>query len=127
MKIKVEFEITQEMVEGLIVTALEGGSNYWYNLDTSDFRDDLPKNTNPLTERIAEAVYKNPYFKMPVYDIEDDEELLGYVSQKTLIKGLETCAKEYPDQFRLFISMEGDAGDADVVFQVVVMGEVVFG
>ena len=127
MKIQIEIDITQEMVESLVVGALEGGSNYWYWIDTEDFESDLPKSDEPLTMRIAKAVYTNSSFKMPVYDIEDDEDLLGFFSQKTLKEGLTKAAKEYPDRFNSLVDGEEDSEDCDVIFQLCVMGEITFG
>jgi len=127
MKIQIEIDITQEMVESLVVGALEGGSNYWYWIDTDDFEADLPKENEPLAMRIAKAVYTNPSFKMPVYDIEDEEDLLGFFSQKSLKEGLIKAAKEYPDRFNSLVDGEEDAEDCDVIFQLCVMGEITFG
>lgn len=127
MKIQIEIEITQDMVEALVVGALEGGSNYWYYIDTQDFRQDLPKTNDPLTTRIAKAVYTDPTFKMPVYDIEDEEELLGFFSQKSLKEGLTKAAKEYPDRLNSLVDGQEDAEDCDVIFQLCVMGEITFG
>ena len=128
MKIQIEYTITEDMIENVIVSALEGGSNYWYFVDVEDFEQDLPsKNGKALTERIAEAVFKNPSFKMPVYDVEDEEDVLGYLSQKNLRRGMELCAKDYPEVFKRLINDEIDAEDADVIFQLTVMGEITFG
>lgn len=127
MKITIEQEITLDNIESIIVTALEGGSNYWYWLDTSDFKEDLSSPGEPLTVRISKALFTNPSFRMPVYDREDQEEVLGIVSQKSVKEGLEIAAKDYPDRFRAIIDEEYDADDADVIFQLCVMKEVVFG
>ena len=128
MRIQIEYEVTQDMIENVIVSALEGGSNYWYFIDVADFEDDLPPKRNlALTERISEAVFKNPAFKMPVYDVEDEDDVLGYLSQKNLSRGLEICAKDYPEVFQRFIQDEIDADDADIIFQLTVMGEITFG
>lgn len=128
MKIQIEYEVNQGMIENVIVSALEGGSNYWYFIDVADFEQDLPPKGNlALTERISEAVFKNPSFKMPVYDVEDEDDILGYLSQKNLRRGLELCAKDYPDVFQRFTQDEIDAGDADIIFQLTVMGEITFG
>ena len=64
---------------------------------------------------------------MPVYDVEDEEDVLGYLSQKNLRRGMELCAKDYPEVFKRLINDEIDAGDADVIFQLTVMGEITFG
>lgn len=127
MKITIEQEITLDNVESVIISALEGGSNYWYWLDTDDFKSDLPDSGQPLTVRISKALYTNSSFRMPVYDLEDKEEILGIVSQKSLKEGFEIAAKDYPNQFRAIMDESYDALDADVIFQLCVMKEVVFG
>jgi hypothetical protein len=51
MKIQIEYEVTQDMIENVIVSALEGGSNYWYFIDVADFEDDLPPKGKSCTDR----------------------------------------------------------------------------
>lgn len=127
MKIQIEKEITLDDVEGIIVTALEGGSNYWYWVKTEDFKDDLPDPGKPITLRISKAIYKDPSFRMPVYDVEDKDEVLGILSQKSFKEGLELAAKDYPDRLDAIFNESYDAIDADVIFQLCVMQDVVFG
>ena len=65
---------------------------------------------------------------MPVYDVEDEEEKLGVVSSMSLQEGLEKMSLEYPEHFsRCFEEVVWDAEDADVFFQFITMGEVVYG
>ena len=127
MKIQIEKEITLDDIEGIIVTALEGGSNYWYTVKTSDFKDDLPDPNEPITIRISRAIYKDPSFRMPVYDREDPDEVLGILSQKSFKEGLVLAAKDYPDRLQAVFNESYDAEDADVIFQLCVMKDVVFG
>lgn len=127
MKIQIEKEITLDEVEGIIVTALEGGSNYWYWVKTEDFKDDLPDPGKPITQRISKAIYQDPSFRMPVYDVEDKDEVLGILSQKSFKEGLELAAKDYPDRLDAIFNESYDAIDADVIFQLCVMQDVVFG
>lgn len=108
-------------VTDILTTALEGGSNYWYNLDTMGFK--FTKGI-PYSEQIINAVlYDGVAFA--VTDIEDDEEseLLGYLSLENIDRGYELFTSEYNG---IDLS-DVDADLADVFFQYVVMGEVVYG
>lgn len=125
MKIKVEFEITDQMIEDQIVTALEGGSNYWYYLPDLSMLPNKDKNV-PVATRIADAVL-NHGIEIPVYDNEDETELLGMLSKKSIKKGLEIMSKDYNSHFMDIIEETGDADTGDVFFQHAVMGEIVFG
>jgi hypothetical protein len=125
MKIKTEVEVTDQMIEDQIVAALEGGSNYWYNLPDLSM---LPESSDgePTAIRITDAVL-NHDVKIPVYDIEEDDELLGELSKESIQKALEIMSKDLSDLFSEILNEEGDAGTADVFFQLAVMGEIVFG
>ncbi len=117
----------------LMDCAFAGGSNYWYMLDEKDYQDQLPKNTDCLSERIAKALYDNPEFKLPVYDIEtldeNDEngDLIGTCTQASCIKAFELLALEHGATLQAILDKSYDAGDADTYFQLAVMGEVVYG
>ena len=123
------FNLTYEHFENVIVTALEGGSNYWYIINADEFKKYLPQiagTFNALTERISKALYENSKFKMNVYDQETDE-LLGTVTQESMIKAFKIASDKYSHNFNNILSDDYDADDADVLFQLAVMGEVVFG
>jgi hypothetical protein len=114
----------------VIVTALEGGSNYWYQLIDEDYRDKLPPKSpqhQALSERIAYALYINPKFELPVYDVEEPDELLGKVTQQSIYRAFEIAKKDYPDAYENIMEEQYDATDADILFQLATMGELVFG
>lgn len=136
MEINIKHEITLTNFEDIIITALEGGSNYWYWLKADEISPHLgPRDSNGLyngkcfTEAIAKALYDNPEFKMDVYDYEDmyPTEPLGTCTQESMLKALEKCSEMYPEVFASMIAENYDADDADTVFQLAVMGEVRFG
>lgn len=120
IKIQTSFYITEEQVKDVLCTALEGGSNYWYDLDI-----DVPLNMT-YDEHIVEQVMKGE--SIPVYDIEDDEdeerEPLGYISLANIKRGFKLYA-EHNDIEALLDG--GDANDADTWFQLAVLGEIVYG
>ena len=131
LTIKKTIKLTQEMFDNLVITALEGGSNYWYMLNKDEFRSKLPTKAgsfNALTEKIAKALYEDSSFEMKVYDIENPEEVLGIVSFASIVKAIEIAAEKYPKAFEnLITNGDFDAEDADILFQLATMGEVIFG
>lgn len=127
-KIKLTLDVPYDAFENIIVTALEGGSNYWYWLgDISPLRAYFKKNNfehDAISILIARALFNDPDFKLPVYDIENKTVLLGNVTKASLVSALENNPKEA----MLFINEDDyDASTADVLFQSATMGEVIFG
>ncbi len=126
--ITTKVQITQDDFENIIVTALEGGSNYWYSLG-----EGIPPKDNkgtPLAVRIAERIFNDSNYKLPIHDIEDEEgEPLGYLSQQSLLDAYGIISEKWPTHFHNMTSEDGDydAETADVFFQVAVMGDIVFG
>src|SRR6056297_3343553 len=92
LTINIEQEITLDHIEEIIVTALEGGSNYWYYLKEGP---EFPNKNKTLSENIADSLYHDPGFSLDVYDVENPNEKLGTITQKSLLKALETCYKDY--------------------------------
>jgi hypothetical protein len=122
-------EIEYQTFEDVLVTALEGGSNYWYLL-----KDSIPKLSGrpglALSERIAQCVWNGNAeieYKLNIYDLEDEEELLGTLSNESAHTGFQLMAEEYPEAFARILNEQYDADDADIWFQLTIMGEVVFG
>lgn len=143
--------LTKEDIIDLFVTALEGGSNYWYYMD-------LPDNIKSYGQYISEAVgeyilqggkiyfYDNELRSEVMYNLrkgeykiegdiidqkrfdEDIEETyLGYVDVDKILDAISLIKKEYPNIWENILLEQSDAGDADVFLQLSVMGEVVFG
>lgn len=143
--------LTKDNIIDLFVTALEGGSNYWYYMD-------LPKNIRSYgqstSESVGEYILQGGYIE--VYDIEEyrevkrnyingdyditgdlkddksyysdlEETKLGYVDMDKILESIPIIKKDYPEIWERILLEEGDAGDADVFLQLCVMGEVVFG
>jgi len=127
--ITIKREMDYDSFENLIVTALEGGSNYWYMLDLENSvgirrsKDDQ----RPMTMRIAAALYNDKSAAVIVLDTEDEEETLGTLTYQSVRKTLENFPKDHQWALDNVLNWDYDANDADVVFQVLVMGEVVYG
>lgn len=125
MKIKT-IEISNEDITDVLTTALEGGSNYWYNLpDLSMIGKDAGEYmTESMTDKIINSALHG--VSIPIYDIEaqtsDDDAVLGELSLANIERGLNL----FIDDGREF-DPAMDADEADVLFQFIVMGEIVFG
>lgn len=147
--IEVKTKINIEAIESMLVTALEGGSNYWYELNSADLKqmrkwlnDKIEKGELQRNKSIhydwMDAIfqgYPKPlaiYETEEVYDNEGDFsefEPLGYLSMDNIRKGLELASKDYPEHYNEFFPEydNGDSTNADVIFQLIVMGDIVFG
>ncbi len=120
-------KITKENIIDLFVTALEGGSNYWYYLPTipSAVRDIMNEKNMATSEAIGEYVLRGG--SIQVNDAEEEEEVLGTVDMDSLLDAIQKLKEDYPRAYENIIDEEYDAEDADIFFQLATMGDVVFG
>ena len=120
-------KITKEDIINIFVTALEGGSNYWYYIPTipNGVRDIMNETGLATSEAIGQYVLKGGYVQ--INDAEDEEEILGNIDMDGLLDAIQKIKAEYPNVYNNIIDEEYDADDADVFFQIAVMGEVTFG
>ncbi len=117
--------MNKETIEDLIIGALEGGSNYWYYLPDISMVE-LRKGF-ALSENIIHSAYQGA--KIPVSDVEagHDGEYLGYITKEGINKAVELFHNEHPSHYADAISENHDAINSDVFFQLVVLGEVIYG
>jgi hypothetical protein len=143
--------LTKEDIIDLFVTALEGGSNYWYHMDLPDNIKSFGQSTS---EAVGEYILQGDYIEF--YDVEEydrvlrdkergdynvqgdvedeksfnedlEETKLGYVDMNKILEAITIIKKEYPEVWENILLEQADAGDADVFLQICVMGEVVYG
>ena len=131
MEIKIIQGVKREVLEDVFVTALEGGSNYWYYLPEESIkaiRKAVPKSEDPyLSTAILKAILDHDV-KVPINDAENEDEVIGVITRGTMQARLQLLA-ESGNKWALerHIKEEGDAESADIVFQYLTMGEVVYG
>jgi len=131
MEIKINQSISREVLEDIFVTALEGGSNYWYYLPEESIkaiREAVPKSEDPyLSTAILKAILDHNV-RVLVNDAEQEDELIGIISKSTMQARLQLLS-DSDNRWALesHIREEGDASSADVVLQYLAMGEVVYG
>ena len=122
--------IPTEILENVFVTALEGGSNYWYYMpdeSVAKIRKAVPRNTNPfISLAIVKAILEHGV-EVGINDAENEEEEIGVISLKTLPERLQKLADEQPDAFNAEMQEEGDAETSDTWMQYMTLGEIVYG
>lgn len=151
MTIETKITITNDAIESMLVTAIEGGIDYWATFHDKELKDAKVWLKNQIEKGLLtrnESVhyiwmdamfqgYPHPisvYDVEEVYSIEEDEEWsdlepIGYLSMETIKKGLEKASVEDPNRFRQFFPKyeNGDAEDADVLFQMICLDDIVYG
>lgn len=125
IEVKATVRIPNEKIENLIITAIEGGSNYWAQFKYPDNWRDKYKSYSQIPFGGGE---------IEVYDTETGE-LLGVLNRATIQTGLQLMAdrkdvtgKQVPARhFKNLATDNEDAETADVFIQLCVMGEIVYG
>ena len=120
-------KITKQDIIDLFVTALEGGSNYWYYIPTipAGVRQIKTETGMATSEAIGEYILRGG--NIQINDAEDEEEVLGTVDMTSLLEAIDLLKSDYTHAYENIIDEEYDADDADIFFQLAVMGEVTFG
>lgn len=146
-------KLTKQDIIDILITALEGGSNYWYLMD-------LPENIKSYGQSTSEAVGeyvlrggsidfydKEEYYdvrralKNGDYNIGDSDDMideksykedientkLGHIDMDRILEAITIIKKDYPNVWENILLENADAGDADVFLQLCVMNEVVYG
>ena len=131
MKINVTIDIPREVLEGVFITAIEGGSNYWYHIGNEAIdiiREAVTdKDGKSFSEMLFETVYDHCK-TVPIGDIKDmGGEPIGVINYNTIKDGLQKMI-DTGDGWALLneISEQGDAESSDVCFQYMVLGEVIY-
>jgi hypothetical protein len=108
----------QDVIDA-IITALEGGSNYWYFINDCSAAGNDKKYA--LSERILRAVIFDGK-KFEISDINDEDEnreIIGEISLANIERGIELYEAE-----REPFDAAMDADEADCLFQYIVMGSI---
>lgn len=108
--------VTDEMVEDFLVTAFEGGSNYW--IDSVGVVGEWPYGSLYASECLTRGV------DLLIVTVDGERDTLTLVNMKA---GIRSAAKHFKKSLVDFYE-EHDAGDADVALQMALFGgEVIYG
>jgi len=128
---KLEIELKREVLEDVFVTALEGGSNYWYYISEDTYkkiRKAVSKADEPyLAIAMLKAVLDHGV-EVTIHDAENEEDEVGWISMETMQERLQDLLNS-DNRWALESHMleEGDSVSADIVFQYIVIGEAIYG
>ena len=131
MEIVLKIPVKTEVLEDVFVTALEGGSNYWYFLSDEAIAKIRAAVSKEEDEYLATAMLKailEHDVQIAVNDAENEDEVIGVISKSTIQPRLqELVNSEYKWALEAHMSEHGDADSADIVFQYLAMGGVIYG
>ena len=116
-------ELPMQRLTDLVTSALEGGSRYWYMIDTA-------KSNRVGTEFLVEEPAAGGSLCIMLLN-EEDGPLKGKsewtLDKEAMIRGIKLMATSNPRNFADFIQENDDAETGDVFLQLCLFGEVVFG
>ncbi len=120
IQITTNHELTVQMIDDLMVTALEGGINYWCRKAKIT---KFPENVEEGQSMTATEVLANGG-ELTLYDAESDDKWL--LTREGFLKGLKMhCEANMSDLMEMYENH--DADDADAIVQYAVFNEIVFG
>jgi len=122
----------RDILENIFVTALEGGSNYWYYLPSKEvkkIREAVPNSEEPALSMAMFMAIFDKGVEVDIHDLENPEDCLGSISHDSIMQTIKTFSdnKDFSRFWNAELNEEGDAESSDVIFQYLVMGEIVFG
>lgn len=131
MEITIKTKITREVLEDVFVTALEGGSNYWYYLSEEAIANIRKVVSKSEEQFLAVAMLKailDHDVKVPINDVDNEDEVVGVITKALIEPRLQLLAESDNGwALEAHLKEQGDADSADVVFQYLAMGEVIYG
>jgi len=126
LSIDVKMEIDLQDVRDLFIGAIEGGSNYWYMIESDNLKE---------ITKAEKFISELPFYEGGYLMISDDAEGVGTgeltepvkVDIEAIKKGVQVFATIEPKHFANFINDNSDATTSDVFFQAVVFGKIIYG
>ena len=112
--------IPSQLIADTLVSAFEGGSNYWYRIEENETNKHpadgaLTAGGITVSDYVAAQEERNPKPKTERLNID------------AIVKGLKVMAEDHARHFGDMISEQGDAETADVFLQCCLFGEVIYG
>lgn len=131
MEITIKTELSNKDIGNLLISAFEGGSNYWYMIleriepKVWEFEDKQSDGENFLY-----TCPLNPGGALMIDDSQADDPTLKKpvrLDQARIKQGLEIMAIKYPKYWADVISEDTDANTGDVFLQCCIFGELIYG
>ena len=134
----VTINIPKQRKLDLLVSALEGGSNYWYDnarIYGNSFGrslgriEELCKTKYPDYHKLEAAPFVGGILAIDVQDSEEvePEQRTRLLTEADFDRALQLMVDKYPHHFFDFLQENDDATTADVYLQLAMFGELIFG
>lgn len=123
---KVKF--SEEDIEDLVVTILEGGIGYWAVLDNRGEEFEKAPADEPVSITATKILLKKG--ELTFYDVENND--VSVLNLENLQRGIQRYIDEDYDYYDALTSEEPDLGEidadaADTIAQLAMFGEIVYG
>ena len=123
MRVKVYVEVTPERIGDLLITAFEGGSNYWIK----SVLYVRPHGLDVFKIGTLDSLKFVPLFGGSIEIDAGEGEVIQSLDGNAILNGLNVMADKYPKHFGYFLDENDDAETADVFLQCCLYSEVIFG
>ena len=130
----VKISIPDDKIRGLLCCALEGGSNYWYQIVGEELRDGLTHKDFQEGGSQTGETYWHPSQLIPfvegcsvVFSTGDDPDSRYKLDKAAIEKGLALMQQKYTRHWGDFMAENDDATTGDVFLQLCLFGSVVYG
>ena len=127
MNITVPIEIDEKRIAGLLCSAFEGGSNYWYQIE----RFITPPAVTVRSDE--DRVYRhldyplNDGGALEIANTEDPSLGVKTLDRASIERGLALMGTKYPQHMADFLQENDDATTGDVFLQCCLYGEILLG
>lgn len=114
-------------IKDMFITALESGySDYWMYIpvDKKDLKF-VRENRLPMAEYLWKNIWAGQAIK--VFDAEEESDFLGKINPENIKRGVKLFKSQFEDKYDNASHGDFDAEDADILMQLIVMGEIVYG
>jgi hypothetical protein len=131
--VRINVSIKDDDLKGLLCSALEGGSNYWYRnaearlaegLTMDDFREGGRMQDPKCYWHWAELV---PFVEGCALLLEDMDGGRHVLDRAAMERGLAVMQEKFPQHLGHFLADGGDAITGDVFLQCSVFGDLIYG
>ncbi len=135
LTISVIVTIKREDIFSLLVSALEGGSNYWVDIPLFGYKANQPTEwvfvSDPdyvqrTGKHFLAEIPLNPGGEVFLVDKERDDDGVMTLNWEAIKKGFAIMAEKYPQHMADFLNGNADAITGDVFLQCCLLGEITY-
>jgi hypothetical protein len=120
--------VSDEDVASMLCSAFEGGSNYWYRIEK------FFKTKAPLSYRTdPDIIYRHIDYPMSqgcyllISSYEEPKRKHERLDRAAIQRGLDLMAEKYPHHYENVIGENADAETGDVLLQLALYGDIIYG